>query len=93
MSLKLFVWTDVLASYTTGIAFAIAETTDQARELIVSSNDFNPDGTNRGEDLAAYRKWLDSGANLEDAITLWRDLQAEPDVYDTPFGTYQWGSA
>ena len=32
--LKLFIWEDVLADYTSGIAFALAETTEEAREII-----------------------------------------------------------
>jgi hypothetical protein len=35
MGLKLYVWTDVLKDYTPGIAFALAATEDEARELVV----------------------------------------------------------
>lgn len=33
--MKLFVWTDVLTDYTSGIAFALAENADEARKLIL----------------------------------------------------------
>ena len=33
--LKLYVWEDVLRDYTTGIAFAYAENSEQARKLIL----------------------------------------------------------
>ncbi len=32
--LKLFIWKDVLANYTSGIAFALAENTEEARKII-----------------------------------------------------------
>ena len=35
MKMKLFVWTDVLAENTSGIAFALAKNTDEARKLII----------------------------------------------------------
>lgn len=34
--MKLFVWTDALTDYTSGIAFALAENADEARELILN---------------------------------------------------------
>jgi len=37
-NLKLFVWEDVLADYTPGIAFAIAETKEEAIELIIQKH-------------------------------------------------------
>lgn len=33
-NLKLYVWEDVLNDYTSGIAFALAESIEQAREII-----------------------------------------------------------
>jgi hypothetical protein len=35
--MKLFVWEGVLRDYTAGIAFALAETSDDARKLIADS--------------------------------------------------------
>ncbi len=35
MNLKLFVWEDVLSDYTDGIMFALAESADEARTIIV----------------------------------------------------------
>lgn len=37
--LKLFVWKDVLKDYTSGIAFAIAETEQEARELLLKQDE------------------------------------------------------
>ena len=34
-NLKLFVWTDVLSDFTEGIAFALANTEEEARTLII----------------------------------------------------------
>ena len=34
MALKLYVWTDVLTDYSSGIMFALAESADHAREII-----------------------------------------------------------
>ena len=33
--LKLYVWEDVLRDYTSGIAFALAESPEEARELVI----------------------------------------------------------
>ena len=33
---KLYLWTDVLADYTPGVMFALADSADEARELIVA---------------------------------------------------------
>jgi hypothetical protein len=37
--LKLFVWYGVLTDYTSGIAFAIAETEQEAREMLIKKED------------------------------------------------------
>jgi hypothetical protein len=34
MTLKLYVWEDVLCDYTCGVMFALAESVEQAREVI-----------------------------------------------------------
>lgn len=34
-NLKLFVWRGVLVDYTSGIAFALAETEEEAREMLI----------------------------------------------------------
>ena len=38
--LKLFIWKDVLADYTGGIAFALAENVEEARKIISFFNSF-----------------------------------------------------
>jgi len=37
--LKLFVWEDVLTDYTPGIAFALAETEQEAREILLKKEE------------------------------------------------------
>ena len=37
--LKLFIWRNVLADYTSGIAFALAETEQEAREMLLKDED------------------------------------------------------
>jgi hypothetical protein len=49
--LKLYVWEDVLADYTSGIMFALARSESEARELILKNCSFVPD-----EDLAKEPK-------------------------------------
>lgn len=39
MSLKLYIWEDVLSDYTPGIAFALAENREEARQLCLESFD------------------------------------------------------
>ena len=38
--LKLYVWEDYATDYTTGLAFAIAEDSDQARQMIEDKNGY-----------------------------------------------------
>lgn len=38
MTLKLFVWENVLTDYSDGIMFALAETVEQAREVIIKKD-------------------------------------------------------
>lgn len=42
MELKLYVWTRFCPDYTDGMAFAIAETEEQARSYVMSYMDFVP---------------------------------------------------
>ena len=39
MELKLFLWEDVLCDYTCGVCFALAENVDEARKLIIESEE------------------------------------------------------
>jgi hypothetical protein len=40
--LKLYVWTGFCPDYTDGLAIAIAETDEQARELVIAGKGYNP---------------------------------------------------
>jgi len=42
-NLKLFLWEDVLCDYTCGVIFALAETLDEAKELVNKESDYNVD--------------------------------------------------
>jgi hypothetical protein len=42
VELKLFVWTGVLTDYTAGIAFALAESVDHARDVIMQREGHKP---------------------------------------------------
>jgi len=48
--LKLFIWEDVLTDYSNGIMFALAEDSEEARDLIEQKMGF------RSDDLAAKPK-------------------------------------
>ena len=74
--MKLFVWEDVLTDYTSGIMFALADSADEARELI------SPGWADR------VRLWKETDARLG---TMDFDLRTEPDVYETPAGFSCWG--
>lgn len=41
--MKLFVWTGFCPDYTGGLAFAIAETHEQARQLVIVAKGYEPD--------------------------------------------------
>jgi hypothetical protein len=40
---KLFVWEDVLIDYTSGVMFALAESVEEARSLIIEKCGYIPD--------------------------------------------------
>jgi len=42
-NLKLYVWEDVLCDYTCGVIFALAETLDEAKELVNEESEYNLD--------------------------------------------------
>ena len=41
-NLKVFVWEDVLADYTNGMMFAIAENVEEARKLLIAKCSYIP---------------------------------------------------
>ena len=62
--LKLFVWQNVLRDYTSGIAFALAETEQEAREMLLLKNSclsvdvvFNGDKPLVYEDKMCHTLW------------------------------------
>ncbi len=57
--LKLFVWEDVLEDYTCGIMFALAESVDQAREMIKAKNPNYEDDRIMKRDLKTDPKIID----------------------------------
>lgn len=88
--MRLFVWDDILRSYTGGVGFALADNVQQARELIIGSALADPT-----EEIVKYRAWQTEVAADDDCkyrgYPLWRDLMAEPAVYESPFGYYLYG--
>jgi len=62
--LKLFVWRGVLTDYTSGIAFALAETEQEAREMLLKKedalsmdSDFNGKKPEVYEDKKCFTLW------------------------------------
>lgn len=69
--MKLYVWRAVRADYTDGIAFAMATSVDEARELIwvdyIGAN---------------AHLWTNRSNH-----TFWIELQQRPEIHKKPFGT------
>jgi hypothetical protein len=78
-NLKLFVWHDVLADYTSGVMFALAENVEDAREAVL----IGYHGKKLYEELKERNKLI--------GRTVWEDLQLEPNVYDSSVGFAVWG--
>jgi hypothetical protein len=85
--MKLFVWRggNVLRDYGSGLAVALAESVEQARELL------------RQPIIDRHYDWLigewcdeEDKAQLNEYMS-W--LDEEPEVFDTPVGVWQRGSA
>ena len=62
-ALRLYVWRNIWCDHTCGVAFALARTPNDARQLIVAAMSYGPEDT-----------WLTD------------HLDAEPEVYEQPFG-------
>lgn len=58
--LKLYVWENVLEDYTSGIAFAIAPSKDEALRLIAKILGINPPKT------ISFEKWLSNHGDFND---------------------------
>ena len=56
--MKLYLWENVLTDYTDGVMFALANSVEEARELIKQSTDWWSD-TYHGVDLAKEPKVID----------------------------------
>lgn len=74
--LKLYVWENVLCNYSSGIAFALADTVESAREIILKKFE------NRFEDTFSYRYNIFK-KELE---------ENEPKIHETSIGYFLWGS-
>lgn len=74
--MKLYVWRNVLNDYTSGVMFALAESEEQARELV----------REKCECIERNRR------NETTYICIQcRDSLIDPDVYETPIGFAIWG--
>lgn len=77
MTLKLFVWEDVLTDYTSGIMFALAENVEQAKEII------------RRKYCPTFKcGYCGFG---KDFCTLYNELEFEPSIYNESVGFCLWG--
>jgi len=90
--MKLFVWTDYMCDYSCGVAFALAETIEQAREE-VSLQDHRYEGEIAEVWRRQYREWLADKSKPSDYG--WEYFQRnDPDVVtDGPFGYAVTGSS
>lgn len=78
--MNLYVWHGVLTDYTDGVMFALAESEEQARQLI-----WDGYAMNRGGDLLPWP--VPKGLRN----CLYRELMKNPCVYDKPVGFDVWG--
>lgn len=72
-SMKLYVWEDVLTDWTSGVAFAFAETAIQARQMIARKY---ADSFNDPEFAGAH------------IATMLKELSDRPTIVKTPQGFY-----
>jgi hypothetical protein len=73
--LRLYVWENVLADYTSGIAFALASSVDEARQLAYANLRKGMSPT-----WGTYQEELAKGDGAA------QELSAEPQVFDSPAG-------
>jgi hypothetical protein len=78
LGLKLFVWEDVLSDYTDGIMFALAESVDDARSIIMDEARMDGYNTKLGH---------------TDIELIQIELKAEPKVYNGKVGFFVFGGA
>lgn len=81
MMLKLFVWHRLkhTANYSPGMAYALAESKEQAIKLVLLSKFGAP--PYREFDKSEARKFKEELESID------------PDIHDEPYGSYEWGSA
>lgn len=97
MSLRLFVWEGVLTDYTDGIMFALADSADQARDMICPRWTEAEERIRNGTAVSDERPFgpepgVNSGHGY--CVTMMhQELRAEPDVYDSPKGFALWGGS
>lgn len=86
--MKLFVWTEYSCDYTCGVAFAMAETIEQAREEVSLMEYRHSDGTIADVFRHKYREWLADKSKPSDYG--WEYFQNyEPDIVtESSFGYY-----
>jgi hypothetical protein len=94
--MKLFVWEGnmkVLAQYADGTAWALAESLEQAIELIVNKYKVEEDKDNAQQREDALI-WKHTPYEKHETDELRKELESkEPDVYDQPVALYVYGSA
>lgn len=78
--MKLYVWTNVLEQWQFGIAFALAESENHARRLIMEKWDHDPENPHRSPDDMTRQRFLS-------------DLSASPTAYESAVGFFLWGSS
>jgi len=83
MDMKMYVWEGALPAYSCAVVFALAASSEQAREAIVER---------AGIDVEKYRQWREINRNVKNPpeitwcadgvnIQLMMDLQLDPDEY------------
>ena len=92
--MNLYVWDNILTVMNYGaVAYALAESVDQAHELLVQAF-ANDHGESEAELLEAYRLWLidpESTVKPSRHVQFWQDILAEPKVYVTPTALISYG--
>ncbi len=84
--LKLFVWHDVFYDYTAGVAFALAEDADQARERIA-------DSYVKGMILSSWKGAARVAERKRLREECMRELKAKPKVYSSAKGDFIYGGS
>lgn len=79
--MKLYIWNGVLTDWSDGIAFAMAESLDEAHKVLLRGyhgDDCDVDGIMSGDVVSC----------------LWNEIQfKEPEVHESPYGFAMYGGA